>query len=71
VVLYAGTRGYLDSVPVADVKRFEGDLLDWFRARHDDLLSTIRSSGNLAEDDLKAALQTFSDDFMPSETVAE
>ena len=29
VVLYAGTRGYLDDVPVADVRRFETELLDW------------------------------------------
>src|SRR5262245_42828934 len=26
VVLYAGTRGYLDPIPVADVRRFEGEL---------------------------------------------
>ena len=28
VVIFAGTRGYLDDVPVADVKRFEAELLE-------------------------------------------
>src|ERR687898_1018104 len=32
VSVYAGTRGYLDSVPVPDVQRFEGELLDWLKA---------------------------------------
>ena len=31
VVIFAGTTGYLDDVPVADVKRFEAELLDYMR----------------------------------------
>ena len=34
VAIFAGTRGYIDDVPVADVKRFESELLDYFRGRH-------------------------------------
>src|SRR4051812_47481683 len=47
VSIYAGTGGYLDDIPVADVKRFESELLDWFRARHVDLLEEIRGKGTL------------------------
>ncbi len=66
VVLYAGTRGYLDKVPIEDVKRFEGDLIDWFKARHSPLLDAIRNSGKLDDEDaLKAALQDFADEFEP------
>ncbi|MCU1483817.1 MAG: atpA, partial [Actinomycetia bacterium] len=68
VVLYAGTRGYLDSVPVADVQRYEADLLAWLKARHPDLLDKIRETGDLDEDALKAALEEFTRDFLPSET---
>jgi len=68
VVLYAGTHGYLDGVPVTDVKRFENELLDWFRARQGNLLDGIRSTGKVDEDDLKAALGEFTDDFVPSES---
>ena len=42
MVIFAGTRGYLDGVDVADVRRFEAELLEWFRTRHSDLLDSIR-----------------------------
>src|SRR5207253_324435 len=34
VSIFAGTGGYLDDIPVSDVKRFESELLDWFQTRH-------------------------------------
>jgi F-type H+/Na+-transporting ATPase subunit alpha len=71
VVLYAGTRGYLDKVPVPDVQRFEAELLDTLRARHSEVLGGIRSSGAIEDEDaLKAALQAFADDFSPSATTS-
>jgi F-type H+-transporting ATPase subunit alpha len=64
VVIYAGTKGWLDSVPVDDVRRFESELLTNFRAQHDDLLEQIRSEGTLPDTEkLDAALQTFLDGF--------
>ncbi len=67
VVLYAGTHGYLDSVPVADVQRWEGELLDVFRSRNRGLLDDIRSSGKLDTDALEAALGDFTNVFSPSD----
>ncbi len=67
VVLYAGTRGYLDDVPVDDVTRFEGELLDVFRSRNRGLLDEIRSSGKLDTDALEAALRDFVNVFSPSD----
>ncbi|MHB1252177.1 MAG: F0F1 ATP synthase subunit alpha [Acidimicrobiales bacterium] len=67
IVIYAGTRGWLDSVPVADVRRFEAELLATFRARHNDLLDQIRTAGTLPDTDkIDAALQSFVDSFSPS-----
>lgn len=43
VSVFAGTKGYLDDLPVADVRRFESELLDFLRSRHAGLLSGIRS----------------------------
>ncbi|HAS10963.1 MAG TPA: F0F1 ATP synthase subunit alpha, partial [Acidimicrobiaceae bacterium] len=64
IVLYAGTQGFLDGIPVEDVKRYEADLLAWFEARHRDILDGIRETGKIpSEDDLKAALQGFTDQF--------
>jgi F-type H+-transporting ATPase subunit alpha len=67
VVIYAGTRGYLDDVPLADVKRFESDLLDWFSTRHADLLEGIRSTGDIADEDaFEAAIKAFAEQFVSS-----
>jgi F-type H+-transporting ATPase subunit alpha len=64
LVVYAGTRGWADTVPVPEVRRFETELREFFRAHHADLLEQIRSSGNLPDEDaLKAALQSFLDGF--------
>ncbi|MGH9271347.1 MAG: F0F1 ATP synthase subunit alpha, partial [Ilumatobacteraceae bacterium] len=54
VAIFAGTRGYIDDVPVPDVKRFESELLDYFRTRHGSLLDSIRTTG--VPDDLADAI---------------
>src|SRR6202789_4500183 len=67
VVIYAGTRGWLDTVPVEDVIRFEAELLTDFRAKHTDLLAHIRDTGTLPESDqLDAAVKSFVDSFSVS-----
>jgi F-type H+-transporting ATPase subunit alpha len=64
VVLFAGTRGHLDTVAVSDVKRFETELLDWFRSRHSDLLASIKETGNVDADVLESAIKAFGDQFV-------
>ena len=67
VVLYAGTRGYVDGVPVEDVNRFEDELLDWFRTRRSDVLDSIRSTGEVPDEEaLEAAIGAFADQFQTS-----
>ena len=43
VSIFAGTKGHLDDIPVADVRRFENELLEYVRARHGSMLATLRS----------------------------
>ena len=70
-VILAGTGGYLDDIPVTDVKRFESDLLDYLRGRHGDLLESTRTCGALPADDaLATAVAAFKDEFSPSDTTA-
>src|SRR5664280_401140 len=67
IVIYAGTKGWLDTVPVADVRRFEQELVTTFRATHADLLEHIRSTGTMPDAaTLDAALKSFVDNFAPS-----
>jgi F-type H+-transporting ATPase subunit alpha len=64
LVVYAGTRGWVDTVPVSEVRRFEMELREHFRAHHADLLETIREKGTLPDGDaLDAGLKTFLDGF--------
>ena len=51
VSIYCGTNGILDDLPAEQVRRFESDLLEDFRTRHVDILESIKSTGQLPEDD--------------------
>ena len=42
-VIFAGTRGYLDPIPVAAVAKFEQQLLRLLREEHADILGDIAS----------------------------
>jgi hypothetical protein len=64
VSLYAATHGYLDTVPVNEVRRFEGELLEWFRSRHGDILDAIRTGGDIPDvEALEAAIKDFVEQF--------
>jgi len=64
IAIYAGTKGWLDTIPVEDVRRFETELLINFRAQHADLLYAIRETGALPESNsLDAAMQLFVNGF--------
>jgi len=45
VSIFAGTKGYLDDIPVADVRRFESELLEHVRSRHGAMLAELRTNG--------------------------
>src|SRR3954451_431633 len=67
VSIFAGTQGFIDDLDVADVRRFETELLEFMRTRHSDLLSTIRAGNPLPKDELLKASQQFKEMFVPSE----
>jgi F-type H+-transporting ATPase subunit alpha len=70
VSIYAGTKGHLDDLPVADVRRFEQDLLDFVRTRYPAIMDEIRDKGTLPES-LEGAVAEFKDLFEPSEHVGD
>jgi F-type H+-transporting ATPase subunit alpha len=61
-VIYAGTQGLLDEIPLADVGRFEQEMLDYLRDVHPGLLQGIRDSDDL-DDDAEATLRSAIQDF--------
>ena len=60
--IFAGTNGYLDSVPVDQVTTYEGEMLAFLRSEHADVLTKIRDTRDLGDEakaGLKSALETF------------
>jgi len=67
ISIFVGTQGYLDDLPVEDVRRFEADLHEVFRTRYADLLAEIRDTGQLPDEArLKEAMNDFKAMFQPS-----
>jgi F-type H+-transporting ATPase subunit alpha len=50
VSIFAGVRGYLDGIEIANIGRFEETLLEECRSKHADLLNDIRTGGELTEE---------------------
>ncbi|HET0144257.1 TPA: F0F1 ATP synthase subunit alpha [Streptococcus pneumoniae] len=59
-ILYALTHGFLDTVPVDDIVRFEEEFHAFFDAQHPEILETIRDTKDLPEEAvLDAAITEF------------
>jgi F-type H+-transporting ATPase subunit alpha len=62
VVIFAGTRGYLDRVDIGNVGRFESSMLVDLRSTKPELLAAIRDEGAISDTSDKA-LAEFLDNF--------
>jgi F-type H+-transporting ATPase subunit alpha len=66
ISIYAGTRGYMDEVPVERVREFEVGLLNFVRDRKPELLTKIRDVADLTsdiEESIKSAITTYKASF--------
>jgi F-type H+-transporting ATPase subunit alpha len=62
VSIYAGTQGFIDSVPTADVTRYEAALLSYMRSEKPEILARIRDTKAL-DDETAASLKSALGDF--------
>jgi F-type H+-transporting ATPase subunit alpha len=68
VILYALTRGFLDDIPLTDIRRFEAELHTWFDLNRKVLLDHIVTTKELpSDDDMAAAINEFKNTFAVSE----
>jgi F-type H+/Na+-transporting ATPase subunit alpha len=68
LILYCLTRGFLDDIPLADIRRFEAEIIEWTARNHNELYEHIRTTGDLPkEEDMKAAIAEFKKQFVVSE----
>lgn len=62
IIIYAGTKGYLNDVPAKEVVRFENELHEFFAQKYQSILDAIKNKkaiDNEIETALKAALEEF------------
>ncbi|MEI6254808.1 MAG: F0F1 ATP synthase subunit alpha, partial [Mycobacteriaceae bacterium] len=62
IAIFLGTKGHLDSVPVADVSRFEAEFIEHLKASDSTVLDEIRDTQKLSEG-LEATLESTIADF--------
>ena len=69
MIIYAGTKGYLDKVPIKDVRAWEEQFLRYMRERQPDVGNAIRKERKLSkeiEQQLTAAITNFQAQFKPA-----
>jgi len=63
-MIFAGTQGYLDKIPVSRVHEFEKEFLSHIRSVGSDLLNEINSTGKIENDEkIISVLKDFSEKF--------
>ena len=65
VSIFLGTNGYLDTIAVADVKRFEKEVLEYFEIKHNDIFETIKKEKDLSPE-LIEKIKKAADEFILS-----
>jgi len=65
-IIYAGTNGFLDDVPVPQVRAYEKEMLEWMDKHHPDYLREIdekKEIGTKLDEKLRDALKAFNKEF--------
>ena len=60
--IYFGTNGFMDDVPIADIKRFEKEVFEFIEVKYNDIFETIKKEKQLSpelEEKLKKAGNEF------------
>jgi F-type H+/Na+-transporting ATPase subunit alpha len=74
LVIYAGTNGYLDSLPVEEVRRFEKEMYSFFDTNFSGVLKTLREKKALDDalrGEISKALNQFKEQFVATLKTAE
>ena len=51
-IIFCGSKGLLQNVPIADIRKFEISFINYMHDHHEDVLATLRS-GKIDEDVMK------------------
>lgn len=67
-IIYAATKGYLDSLPLSEMERFEDGFHAFIAEKHADIISTLKEKKDIkpVEDALKGACEAYLKQFKAS-----
>ena len=65
LIIWAGSKGKLDKVPVDRVREYEASFLDFIKATHSEIVEQLSETGEVSEE-LEALLSPVCDDFTRS-----
>ena len=57
IIIYAATKRYLLDIPVEDVLRFEGELIEFVSTKYPEILESIRETKQMDEETEKKLIQ--------------
>ena len=60
-IIFAGVKGYLDDVPVEDIRKFESDFLEHLHVNNKDLLNKIDAEKKLNDETQKELIDAITD----------
>lgn len=65
VSIYLGTRGYMDSISVHDIKRFEKEILEFIEVKYKQIFENIKKEKDLSKE-TEELIKKAADEFLPT-----
>ena len=63
VGIFVGTNGYMDDIPVPDIKRFEKEILEYIEVKHKDIYDSIKKE-KIINDATTEKIKTATEEFL-------
>jgi F-type H+-transporting ATPase subunit alpha len=63
ISIYLGTKGYMETIPLADVKRFEKEAIEFFEVKHSNIFETLKKEKQIS-DDLESKIKKAAEEFL-------
>ena len=64
IVIYAGTKGYLDKTPVSEVTNFEKNLVNYLRSEGKPVVDELTSNDQKVEGEIESSIKSLLDKFL-------
>ena len=64
IVIYAGTKGYLDKTPVSEVTNFEKNLVNYLRSEGKTVVDELTSNDQKVEGEIESSIKSLLDKFL-------